>query len=111
MIEFFQNESVLDILIISVFIISSVWFMVHLLNEKILFVDKRYCERCNKKRNYQIIDNVVYEIDIENKHIKFVGKMAICKKCGHEVFDEFVEMYNQFMFEDAYRKEVLENDR
>ena len=110
MIEFFQNESVLDILMISVFIISSIWLVVVLPNENIFIVNKRYCERCNKKRNYQIIDNVVYEIDIENKHIKFVGKMAICRKCGHEVFDEFVEAYNQFMFEEAYRKEVKDNE-
>lgn len=110
MIEFFQNESILDILMISVFIISSIWLVVVLPNEKILVVTKRYCERCNKKRNYQIIDDVVYEIDIENKHIKFVGKMAVCRKCGHEVFDEFVEIYNQFMFEEAYRKEVKDNE-
>ena len=110
MIEFFQNESVLDILMISVFIISSIWLVVVLPNENIFNLNKRYCERCNKKRNYQIIDDVVYEIDIENKHIKFVGKMAICRKCGHEVCDEFVEAYNQFMFEEAYRKEVKDNE-
>lgn len=110
MIEFFQNESVLDILIICVFIIGSIWYMVVLVNEKIPVVTKRYCERCNKRTNYQIIDNVVYEIDIENKHIKFVGKMAICRKCGHEVFDELVERYNQFMFEKAYREEVKDNE-
>lgn len=110
MIEFFQNESVLDILMISVFIISSFWFVVVLPNENIFNLNKRFCERCNKKRNFQIIDNVVYEIDIENKHINFVGKMAICRKCGHEVFDEFVERYNQFMFEKAYRKEVKDNE-
>lgn len=110
MIEFFQNESIADILMICIFIISSIWLMVVLPNEKIFIVNKRYCERCNKKRNFQIIDDVVYEIDIENKHIKFIGKMAICRKCGHEVFDEFVERYNQFMFEEAYRKEVEENE-
>lgn len=67
--------------------------------------NKAYCERCNKKVKYVIVDNVDYEVSINNKIVRFIGKEAVCEVCKHEVFVEKVEKYNQMMFE----KEALKN--
>ena len=68
--------------------------------------NKAYCERCNKKVKYVIVDNVDYRVSNNNKIIRFIGKEAICAICKHEVFVEKVEKYNQIMFE----TEALEID-
>ena len=62
---------------------------------------KEYCERCNCKQEYEII-NKEYKVKFENKEIKYIGKTAICKKCKEELFCEEVEEYNQNAFEKAY---------
>lgn len=67
---------------------------------------KIYCEKCNKERNYVIIENIEYEVNFENENIKYVGKKAICDCCQHEVFVDEVEAYNQQMFEKSYKKQL-----
>lgn len=60
-----------------------------------------YCEKCNCLREYEIKDEK-YEIEFENKLVKYDGKKAVCKCCNYEVFNEEVEEYNQKAFEKAY---------
>ena len=63
-----------------------------------MLTNKAYCERCNKKVKY-VIDTVGYEVSMNNKIIRFIGKEAVCEVCKHEVFVEKIEKYNQIMFE------------
>lgn len=64
-----------------------------------------YCEKCREEKEYVIINDVEFVIEYENKILKYIGKKAVCKVCGEEVFSEEVEEYNQLAFEKAYMEQ------
>ena len=69
------------------------------------------CVNCNENANYEIIA-VEYDYVDEEISMKYNGKKAICKKCGKEIIIDEIEDFNQFQFEEEYRKinEIISKD-
>ena len=61
------------------------------------------CVNCNANVNYEIVE-VEYDYVDEEISMKYNGKKAICKKCGKEIIIDEIEDFNQFQFEEQYRK-------
>lgn len=63
-----------------------------------------YCEKCNVEREYDVINGIEFEIESGSGLVKYIGRKAVCKCCGEELFVEEVEEFNQQAFEGAYKK-------
>lgn len=61
------------------------------------------CVNCRINVDYEILD-VEYEYEDEEVSLKYIGKKALCKKCGKEIIIDEIEDYNQSQFEMEYKK-------
>lgn len=66
---------------------------------------KEYCEKCNKKVDIDIIENVSKSHQIKGKTYEYIGKKAVCSECGCEVINLDISDYNLKLLNDVYRKE------
>lgn len=65
--------------------------------EQIEKLDKAFCIKCNCIVDISIKkEQKVFEDVYEGKAIKvkYIGKKAVCRKCGEEIYDDEVAKYN-----------------
>ena len=67
-------------------------------------MQKDYCLVCNKRVNAIIIDKRKKYIDDEIT-MEYEGKVAKCPVCGEELFNEYVNEYNQKKIKEKYKEE------
>jgi putative zinc finger/helix-turn-helix YgiT family protein len=67
-------------------------------------MNKDYCLVCNKRVNAIIIDKRKKYIDDEIA-MEYEGKVAKCPVCGEELFNEYVNEYNQKKIKEKYKEE------
>ncbi|MEZ0535987.1 hypothetical protein ACAG39_01920 [Caldicellulosiruptoraceae bacterium PP1] len=56
-------------------------------------MQKKYCYFCDKDVEYEIKDENI-KLNIDGKTIEFIGKIARCSLCGHEIDCEEIEKEN-----------------
>ena len=66
-------------------------------------MDNVKCVSCRVNVEFEVID-VEYEYEDEEVSLKYIGKKALCKKCGKEIILDEIEDYNQSQFEMEYKR-------
>ena len=67
-------------------------------------MNKEYCLVCNKNVNV-IIHDVKKKYQDEYISIEYDGKVAKCPNCGEELFNDYVNKYNQNKIQEKYKIE------
>lgn len=69
------------------------------------------CVDCQMDVSYKVIE-ADFEYEDEEVSLKYRGKKAICEKCGKELIIDEIENFNQFRFEEEYKKinEIITNE-
>ena len=67
-------------------------------------MNKEYCLMCNEDVNV-IIHDVKKKYQDEYISIEYEGKVAKCPKCGEEIFNDYVNKYNQSKMQEKYKIE------
>lgn len=62
-----------------------------------------FCEKCHDMVEYCIREKKMTK-NIKGKEIEYIGKVAICSKCGSEIFIADVRDYNLKMLDNAFRE-------
>lgn len=58
-----------------------------------MHINKTFCEVCRKDVEYKVEKSIIIA-RLKGKEIEYVGKKAICAKCGNEVYVPNVEDEN-----------------
>ena len=65
-------------------------------------MSKEYCLICNENVNV-IVQDVKKKYQDEHISIEYEGKVAKCPKCGEELFNDYVNKYNQNKIHEKYK--------
>lgn len=64
---------------------------------------KHYCTKCKNFVGYEVKDRIIME-KIKGETITYHEKVAICKKCGAEIYVSELDDENMKMFWEVYRE-------
>lgn len=66
--------------------------------------EQAFCIECRDYRDYEIKEKMM-KTKLKDKEYEFLGKEAICKNCGSEIYIAEINDYNLKSLYDEYRKE------
>jgi uncharacterized phage-associated protein len=73
---------------------------------------RTFCEECRKDVIYRV-EEILLTNELKGEAYEFIGKKAICIKCGAEVYIAEIEDYNLNALYDAYREKnnIISTDK